>query len=81
MRKNLKWFLPVTALFATPANAGATFQQEQFVASEPTGAQISACLADELKFCDIKVVDRNEIKMCLLRHKAQLSKACQEAFK
>jgi hypothetical protein len=79
----MKWFLLATAVVlpAAASNAGATFQQEQFVASEPTSAQIAACLADALKFCDIKVVDRNEIKLCLLRHKAQLSKACQEAFK
>jgi hypothetical protein len=79
----MKWFLLAAAVVfpVAPSNAGATFQQEQFVASEPTSAQIAACLADALKFCDIKVVDRNEIKLCLLRHKAQLSKACQEAFK
>jgi hypothetical protein len=79
----MKWFLLAAAIVfpVAPGNAGATFQQEQFVATEPTSAQIAACLADALKFCDIKVVDRNEIKLCLLRHKAQLSKACQEAFK
>lgn len=50
-------------------------------AAEPTTEQISACLADALRLCDIKVIDRDAVKACLLKHRNQLSKECRDAFR
>jgi hypothetical protein len=89
--QSLKWLLfaavvlglPLTApQMNTSINAAGYFRPGTFVdGPEPTNEQVTACISDALKFCDIKVVDRNEIKACLLRHRNQLSAECRGAFR
>lgn len=50
-------------------------------AAEPTTEQIAACLDDAARLCDAKIIDRADVKECLLKHRDRVSKKCREAFK
>jgi hypothetical protein len=63
------------------ASSSGFYQPGSFSGPEPTNEQAAACLSDALRLCDIKVVDRTEIKACLMRHRNQLSPECRSAFR
>lgn len=50
------------------------------VEGSPTPAQIAACTPDALRLCAAAIPNPAAVKTCMLRHRAQLSQACREAF-
>ena len=59
---------------------GAAFAQNAgrpYTAGEGDAAEITACNADAVKFCNDEVMWQHEMEECLLQHIGQVSKACK----
>lgn len=62
--------------------AGVLISFPLWAAEMPTAAQIAACAPDAVRLCPLEAAagDHAGVKACMLRHKAQLSAQCREAF-